>query len=154
MNGECTDVGIVSEDKGSAVSLVKVAVDDGDSPEEFLTLECADGDRYVVDEAEAFTVVGIGMVEATTEVHCPSTLEGESGGEHRASGGVEKGIVNFLVERGFGFQPAELGAFDHRAKPIEIISGVNQKEMVIGGWLGGENLLSREQTEFENTLVK
>lgn len=48
--------------------MVDVGIDDHGGADGAVMLETADGDGYVVDDAEAFAVVGKGVMEAAADV--------------------------------------------------------------------------------------
>jgi len=52
-----------------------------------IVLHAADGHGHIVDHAEAFTMVGKGVVEAASDADGDLVFEGFLGGEDRTSGG-------------------------------------------------------------------
>ncbi len=61
---------------GGTVSLVHVAVDGHGAPDSSALLHHANRDRDVIDHAEAFAVIGEGMMKAAADVHADAVLRG------------------------------------------------------------------------------
>ncbi len=68
MNGKSIDGGIARENGGGSVAVVNVSVDDHGGADGAVVLESADGDGDVVDDAEAFAVIGESVMEAAADV--------------------------------------------------------------------------------------
>ena len=66
-----------------------------------VALHAADGDGHIVNHAEAFAVVGKGVVEAAADVKGYSITQGVLGGEDRSPGGEPEGAHQFLGVRDF-----------------------------------------------------
>jgi hypothetical protein len=62
---------VAGEDRGGAVALVHVAIDDRDPLQARFALHGAGGDRGVVEDAEALAPVAEGMVRAAGEIRRP-----------------------------------------------------------------------------------
>src|SRR5260221_1451487 len=81
---------VAGKNGGRAVALVDVEVDDQDAFDATLRLHRARGDRGVVEDAEAFAEVAMGVVRAAGEVDAatagecaPASREGRAGGSAR-----------------------------------------------------------------------
>ncbi len=146
VHGEGEDVGVEGEDEGGAIAVVDVEVDDHGGGDGFFLDEGADGDGYVVVDAEAFAGVGEGMVETSAEVDGDAGLEGAASGEEGAAGDGAEG----LEEAGFdevGIQVGEHGDFEPGGDIGGIFEvlveqrGVDPGDLVVGDGIGGEGVV-------------
>src|SRR5580698_5219499 len=73
----------MSEDGGSTVSLMHIAIDGHRLPNKSALLHDANRDRDVVDHAETFAVIREGVMESAADVHANAVREGSFGGKNR-----------------------------------------------------------------------
>src|SRR5208337_49774 len=93
---QCSRLGVGgAEDDSSAVALVNVAIDGHRTLDEFALLQAADGDAEVVEHAETFAMIGVGVMEAAPEVDAHAIFQSQLGSKDGAAG-VEHESVNHL----------------------------------------------------------
>ena len=63
------------KDGGRAVALVDVAIHGHGAGDFVIALHAADGDGHVMNHAEAFAMVGKGVMESAADVECDSILQ-------------------------------------------------------------------------------
>jgi len=86
---------IVAEDVGSAVAVMDVGVDDDGFFYCGVRLQTSNGYRDVVYRAEAFAVIGVGVVKPASEITGEAIAECELSGEDGAAGGEPDGLGEF-----------------------------------------------------------
>src|SRR5208283_823944 len=69
---------VAIEDRCCAVALMHVESDDGGAFDRAFGAQPGGRDRYFIDDAEAFTVIGEGMVRAAGEIAREPCLEGRA----------------------------------------------------------------------------
>ena len=94
MNGEREDCRVVLEHERSAVSVVHIAVDRSGALQAAVALEDPDRDRDIVEQAEAFSVVGKCVMEAAAEMRGAPVFAGERGRLTRSTGHQPEPVGN------------------------------------------------------------
>jgi hypothetical protein len=92
VDGKSEDGIVVAENVSGAVALMNVGVHDDSVLDEFIALQAADSDGDVVYRAEAFAVIGVGVVKAAGEVAGEAVAERELSGEDCAACGKPDGF--------------------------------------------------------------
>ncbi len=75
------------KNNGCAITLVNIAIQRHGGTDFFISLHAADRDRNVVDHAEAFAVIGEGMMKPAANADRDAVVERIIGGQHRSAGG-------------------------------------------------------------------
>jgi hypothetical protein len=69
-----------------------------------VALHTADGNRYIVDQAETFSVIGKSMVEAASNVDATVISQRLTGGDNRSPGHVPESLYKFFAVGDFQLQ--------------------------------------------------
>lgn len=104
VDGKGEDGGIGAEGGGGAVALMDVAVQHDGAVDAPLTLQDADGDGGIVEDAEALAVAGAGVVRAARQVH-------------RDPPPARRRLVQRRARGGDGRATGAAGALDHLRAP-------------------------------------
>ena len=81
-----------------------IAVDHHGAGDLAVALHAADGNRYVVDQAEAFAVIGEGVVKAASNVHAAAIPQRLLGGSNRSPGHMPERLYQFFAVGHFQLQ--------------------------------------------------
>jgi len=101
MNRKSEDVGVASKDFRGAIAVVNVSIDDHSRANDSISLEAADSNGDIMNHAEAFAVVGKGVVEAAADARGKAIGQGALSGEDGAAGGKPEGFDGFFRIRDF-----------------------------------------------------
>ena len=142
MNGESEDRGIAGKNGGGTVAVVDVGVDDHGSLDGTVVLEAADGDGDVVDDAEAFAVVGEGVMEAAADVGRRAGGEGALPCFDRAARGEPDGFDEFFRVRNFHAEDF-VGSEGAGLEFADVGGGVDAEDVFVGGGSGGDDVRGR-----------
>jgi hypothetical protein len=143
VDGKSEDGGIAGEDGGGAVALMDVGVNDHGGLDGAVGLQAANGDGDVVDDAEAFAVIGKSVVKAAAEVRSGSGGEGALSCFDGAAGGEPDGFDEFFGVRDFhaeDFVWSEGAGFEF----ADVGGSVDAEDVVVGGGLGRDDLGKRD----------
>jgi len=101
MNGQRENGGIVAENVRGAVAVVDIGIHDDGFFDGVIGLQAADGYGDVMDRTEALAVVGVGVVEAATQIAGEAVAESELAGENGAARREPDGFSKFRRVRNF-----------------------------------------------------
>ena len=150
---EGVDGRVVGEDPARSVAVVEVEVHHEDGLGETPAPQAADGDRHVVEDAEAEAGVGHRVMEAAAEV------DGRRAGSHREAGGLDGAARHqpLQVEGRLHLPGRHLDAQDPREglrllDGVEVLGGVDAEEVLQGRRAGsGEEIAGEEPRLLERS---
>jgi hypothetical protein len=144
------------KNRGRPVSLMDVAIYCHRFANLLIALHATDGNRNIVDHAEAFAVIGKRVMESSSDADGHAVDEGMIGGQHRSASGEPEGAYQLRRVRDFELQ---LFARAERARPqlLNVARGVHQKYVFVGGRPRGDEVRcggnSRRDQPVVNALV-
>src|SRR6266481_1709038 len=92
MDRKRKDIGVAAKNSRCAVAMVHVGIDDERLADRTIRLEAADADGHIVDGAESFAVIRIGMMESAAEIATEAVTQCRLRGEDRAAGSEPEGF--------------------------------------------------------------
>ncbi len=107
-----------------------VAIHDHRAADPFLALHDADGDGDVVDHAEAFAMVGKGMVESAAEAEADAVLQRAASGQDGAAGVEPESVHQFVGEGDLHRQLFARGQ-GTGAELVDVVVAVGEKHFVV-----------------------
>ena len=135
---------IVAEQMGGAVPLMEVAVHYRGPRDPAFTLQDANGDRQIVDVAEARRLRGERVVEATAEIDAGPAAQcfarRESGPARRENVGAHDLVRERQLRAGGAGRPAQV------LEILEVLGGVNQQQVLARRGRGREDVLLAQVT--------
>ena len=82
------------KNRGRAIAVMHIAIDGHRVANFFVALHATDGDRYVVDHAEALAVIGERMMESAADADRNAIVERMISGQHGAARSQPEGLTN------------------------------------------------------------
>ena len=130
-----------------------VAIDDDGAADESVALHPTNRDGDIVDETEAFSVIGESVVESATDMDADSVVKGVVGGENGASGHQPKGFRKLGTEGDFEFELFASGeqAF---ADLLEVQGCVDEENVFVTGRLRCYEIGSFGGLELQKAIVR
>ena len=144
MHREGEDVGIAPENRGRAVTVMHVQIDDRRASQHSLPPQRAKRDRHVVDETEPLAVIGEGVVKAAAEMHGDALLEGQPPGKCRAARANPRGVAQRRRE-GHLQHELLLGAQGRRRDLPQVVGSVDERHVVVGSRRGLDHFGVRDR---------
>src|SRR5258707_1029439 len=136
-----------------AVAMVHVGIDDQRLADRTIRLEAADADGHIVDGAESFAVIRMGVMESAAEIATKAVTQCRLRGEDRAAGGEPEGFNE--LRRVWHLKPhlfaGGQGSSLQLAHPI---CPVDAKNVFVRGRIGRQEIIfcgdSLAQQQFRN----
>src|SRR5258708_23790085 len=96
MDRKRKDIGVAAKNRRCAVAMVHVGIDDERLADRTIRLEAADADGHIVDGAESFAVIRMGVMESAAEIATKAVTQCRLRGEDRAAGSEPGGFNQLL----------------------------------------------------------
>src|SRR5437660_10424469 len=103
MDGESKDGIVVAKNVSSTIAMMNVSIHADRLLNECVGLKSANCDCNVVNRAETFAVIGVGVVKAAGKITCEAVAQCELSGKNGASGGEPDGFGEFGRVRNLQF---------------------------------------------------
>ena len=143
---------VAGENCGSAVAMVNVGVDHHCSFNCFVVLQAADGDGYIVDYAEAFTVIRAGVVESAADIRGPAVVQRFLAREDCPASGQPAGFDQFL--RVWYFELQDFGVGERAGFQFaDVLARVDAEDIFVSCWLRRKKIAALRDSAVRQAFV-
>ena len=152
MNGKSEDGIVARENRGGAVALMNVRVDDHGGLDGAVVLQAANGDGDVVDDAETFAVIRKSVMKTSADVRRRAVREGALPCFDGTAGSEPAGFHEFLRVRNFHaqlFDGAERAGFEF----VNVFGRVDAENIFVGSGSGHDKIGGRAEFLFDKRVM-
>lgn len=152
MNGKCEDGIVVREDRGGAIALMNVGVNDHGGFDGAFVLQAANGNGDIVNDAKSFAMIGERVMKAAADVRGAAVRESAPPCFDGATGAEPAGFDQFLGVRNLHAQFFD-GAERAGLEFVDILGRVNEQNVLVGGGCGRDEVRRRGEFLFDERIV-
>jgi hypothetical protein len=121
---------ITAKDGRSAIALVDIAIDSHGALDGVILLQAANGDGKIIQNAETFAVVRVGVVKSTAHIDGRSILKRQTPGQNRPTRGKPDCSDQFGRIGDLQAQHLKVGEFAS-LELAQVFAVVNQRNVVV-----------------------
>ena len=152
MDGKSEHGIVVRENRGSAVALMNVGVDDHGGFDGAFVLQVANGDSDVVNDAKSLAVIGERVMKAAANVRGAAVREGALPCFDGAARAEPAGLDEFFGVRNFHAQLFD-GAERAGLEFVDVFARVDAQNVFVGGRRGRNEVCGRGEFLFDKRIV-
>ena len=131
---------------------MNVAIDSHGGVNLVVALHTTDGDGNIVDHAESLAMVGKSMMEAAANVNGDAIGQSLARGQNRSACRQPECLDEFGGKRNFELH-LFLRAESAGLQLANILRGVDQQDVLIGGWLRWEEVFGTGDSRLQQAVV-